>query len=44
MIVKTDHPTLLKQQQKFNKLIDEKRDKILELSEIINHSYSTYHF
>ena len=44
MILKTDEPTLLKQKEIPNKLVDEKRDKLLELSKIINYGYSTYHF
>ena len=44
MITKTDDPMLLKQKEISDKLIDEKRDRIIELSKIINHGYSRYHF
>ena len=44
LILETDGPTLLKQKEIFNKLIDEKRDKILELSKIFNYGNSAYHF
>ena len=39
-----DSPTLLKQKEIFNKIINERRDKILELSEKINYDDLTYHF
>ena len=44
MITKTDDTMLLKQKEISNKLIDEKRDRIIELSKTINHGYSRYHF
>ena len=44
MVLKTDDPMLLKQKKIFNKFIGEKRDRIIELREIINDGCSTCHF